>query len=146
MADTVTVNTVIDNGTHVVVHLTCISDGTGETGVKKVDIAAIAANVNGKQPAGLRLEQIRWCMQGFAYLKLGWDRTAAQNTLMTPNGSGYDDYRGLKHGVRDYAKLGGLVDPSEGNADNKGSILLTSVGAVAGATYDVTLWLAKANN
>lgn len=128
-----------------VVHLTNVSDGTGETNVKKVDIATLL-NYFGVKPSGLRIEQARWCIQGMTSVKLGWDRTAAQITAMLLAGSGYEDYRGQVSragdgGAPDYTKLGGLADPSAGNADGKGSILLTTTGAASGGTYDITLWL-----
>ncbi|HEY2851136.1 MAG TPA: hypothetical protein VGI97_14755 [Gemmatimonadaceae bacterium] len=149
MADTVTTITVFNGPTNIVVHLTNVSDGTGESAVKKVDIAALL-NYYKVQPAGLRIEQVRWAMQGFQNVKLGWDRTAAQITAMLLAGNGYDDLRGQRAGgvdaVKGFTKITGLVDPSEGNADAKGSILLTTVGAVSGATYDITLWLRKADN
>ena len=130
----------------VVVHLTNVSDGTGETNVKKVDIAALL-NYFGVKPSGIRIEQARWAIQGMTSVKLGWDRTAAQITAMLLTGSGYDDFRGMvakasgSGGAQDMIKLGGIADPSAGNADGKGSILLTTAGAVSGATYDITLWL-----
>jgi hypothetical protein len=146
MADTVTTNIVIDDATHTVVHLTCVSDGTGETAVNKINIATVAVNTNGKKPAGLRLRQIRWGMQGFTDVKLTWDRTAGANTAMVLSASGFTEYANLNQVVPDPQSIFGLQDPSEGNADGKGSILLTSVGAIAGATYDIDLYCTKAQN
>lgn len=135
----------------VVVHLTNVSDGTGETGVKKVDIAAIL-NYFGVKPNQLAIEQCRWAIQGMTSVKIGWDRTAAQNTAMLLSGSGYEDFRGMVSkangvgGAQDFVKLTGLQDPSAGNADGKGSILLTTTGAAANGTYDITLWLRCGTN
>ncbi|HEX7828647.1 MAG TPA: hypothetical protein VF787_03290 [Thermoanaerobaculia bacterium] len=150
MADTVTTTQIFPptggKASTVVVHLTGNSDGTGESGIKKVDIATIL-NYFGIQPSGLRIEQVRWAIQGYSFIQLGWDRTAAQNVAMLLSGSGYEDFRGMVSkasgvgGTQDNIKLGGKPDPSAGNADNKGSILLTSNGAISGATYDITLWL-----
>lgn len=129
----------------VVVHWTGSSDGTGESGVKKLDITTLL-NLLNKQPGGLRIEQIRWAIQGYTSILIAWDRTAGANTAMILAGSGYEDFRGMVSkasgvgGVSDLIKLGGLPDPSAGNADNKGSLLLTSNGAVSGATYDITVW------
>lgn len=130
----------------VVVHLTCNSDATGEVAVKKVDIGSVR-NYFGVKPTGLRIEQARWCIQGFTSVTLSWDRSAGANTAMILAASGYDDFRGTvgkasgSGGAQDMVKLGGIADPNAGNADGKGSILLTSAGAAAGATYDITLWL-----
>lgn len=152
MADTVTSITLIDAPTVIVVHFTNKSDGTGESAVKKVDIAAINKNYFNVKPAGLRIEQARWAIQGFTDVQILWDRTAQSYQAMILTGSGYEDFRGLVDkasgvgGVGDYAKIGGLADPSEGNADGKGSILITTDGATNGASYDITLWLRKAPN
>lgn len=130
----------------VIVRLTNLSDGTGETGVKKVDITTIK-NYYGKQPSGLRIESIRWAMQGFSAVELTWDRTAGANVAYLCSGSGYDDLSFATNpsgfgGAQDMYKLGGVPDPSAGNADNKGSILLTTKGTnAAGNTYDITLVL-----
>lgn len=153
MADAVTVNqffpTVVGQASpNVVVHLTNVSDGTGESGIKKVDITTVA-NYFGVQPAQLRIEQAWWGIQGFTAVIIAWDRTAGANTaLVLPAGVGADDFRGVNPGpsgsgagVTDFIKLGGIPDPSAGNADNKGSILLTTKGASATATYNITLWL-----
>lgn len=150
MADTVTTITLFPPSgafaSTVIVHLTNISDGTGETNVKKVDIAGLLNYFNVK-PSGLRLETVRWAIQGMTSVKLGWDRTAAQNTAMVlPGGTGYEDFRMMAgrrgiDGAQDMVKLGGLPDPSAGNADGKGSILLSTTGAVSGGSYDITLVL-----
>ena len=135
----------------VVVHLTNISDGTGESAVKKVDIATLQ-NYFGVKPNQLSIEQVRWAMQGITSVKLGWDRTAAQNTAMVLASAGYEDFRGMvgkasgAGGVQDFIKLAGLQDPSAGNADGKGSILLTTTGAAANGSYDITLWLRLGTN
>lgn len=152
MADAVTVNQYFPaagaSSPNVVVHLTNVSDGTGESGIKKVDIATIL-NYFGVKPSGLRIEQAWWGIQGFTSVIIAWDRTAGANTaLVLPTGVGADDFRGVNPGpsgtgggVSDFMKLGGIPDPSAGNADGKGSILLTTKGAAANATYNITLWL-----
>lgn len=149
MSDSVTTSQLFppvgNNSSVVVVHLTNKSDGTGESAVKKVDITTLK-NYSGSQPVGLRIAQCRWAIQSFTDVQLLWDRTAGSNLAMILSTSGYEDFRGISEGggpggVQDFVKLGGLPDPSEGNADNKGSILLTTDGAVNGGSYDITLWL-----
>ncbi len=150
MADAVTVTRLwpanLDQPSSVFVYnFTNISDSTGESNVKKVDIATLL-NYFGVKPNGLRIEQLRWAIQGMTYVKLGWDRTAGQNTAQVLAASGYEDYRGQVSragdgGVQDLTKLGGKADPSQGNADAKGSLMLSTVGAVNGGSYDITVWL-----
>lgn len=147
MANTIQTITVIDDAINTVVHLTGIFDGSGdETNVKKVDIAAILKNDFGIQPTDLKVEQVRWAVQGMSYVQLIWDRTATPKTAMLLCNSGYDDFRGLNRGTRNMQRLGGLVDPNAAAADGKGSILLSTIGSVTGGTYDITIWLAKNQN
>lgn len=152
MADAVTVAQIFPpsgaQASTVVVHMTNIGDGTGESAVKKVDIATIL-NYFGVKPSGLRIEQVWWAIQGYKSVTLTWDRTAGANTaLVLGTGTMEFDFRGLNAGydgagggVQDFVKLGGIPDPSAGNADGKGSILLTTNTNAAGNTYDITLWL-----
>lgn len=144
MADAVTTNTQLDDKYYTIVELTNICDGTGETSVKKVDIAAIAKNINGNQPSGLRIAKVSYTIQGFTSVIISWDRTAAANTALVL-GAGQMEFR-YDEGDPTFYKLSGLIDPSEGNADNKGSILLSTKGPSATATYQIFLRLQKNGN
>ena len=48
MADAVTSQTIIDTDKRAVIKLTNISDGTGESSVKKVDVSTLNANAQGE--------------------------------------------------------------------------------------------------
>lgn len=139
MADAVTSNVVAETATHYVVHLTCISDGTGETGVVKADKSAIAVASDGAEANSLDIEQVRWAVQGFTSVRLLWDHTT-DDVAMCLTGSGYEDFRGMG-AVNGLQNLPGLKDPR--STGGTGDILLTSVGAISGATYDITLILRK---
>lgn len=136
MADTVSTNTIINGGAtggskRAVVHLTGISDGTGESGVVKVDRSAMILPGTAIAPSKLHVASIRWNIQGYSYVKLAWDHTA-DDTICLLSGNGYDNYEAH----------GGLRDPNtSGDAVTGaiGDIILTSVGAASGATYDITL-------
>lgn len=141
MAIKTTVNIFLDSQTETHVLLTCLSDGSGaESGVKKVDITTLL-NYNGVQPAGLRIQRLYFCMNAFTTIVLAWDRTAAANQAVVLSGPGgwlkFDD------APPEFMQNAGLIDPSEGNADNKGSILLTSAGDANGAGYTILLVLKK---
>lgn len=127
MADDVTTNVIFNGRRRYATHLTCISDGTGETTVTKVDATALR-NTNGKAPGSLALTDISFNVEGFSYVVLLWSRTAGNEEMMVLKGRGSISYE----------KLGGLQDPNR-TASGTGSILLTSVGAVAGATYQIDL-------
>lgn len=135
MADAVTSVVVTESPERYVVHLTNISDGTGESAVVKADISTLLAEDAGV-PASLDIEEVRWCVQGMTYVKLLWGTTTPVVALLLAN-SGYEDFRG------DYitAAARGLKDPR--TATGERDILLTTVGAVSGGTYDITLKLRK---
>jgi hypothetical protein len=140
MADAVTSNIV--NGRDVLmVHLTNVSDGTGESAVVKVDKSAYVA-ADGAEPASLDIERVRWNIQGFTFIKLLWDHTT-DDTALVLSGSGYEDFRG-EDGPNGTTTPKGLPDPrSSGGA---GDILLTTQGAAANASYDITLWVRKSGD
>lgn len=141
--DTVTVTTLLDNEKFVGVHLTCISDGTGETLVKKVDISALAPNKSGNTPQTLDLIIARWAMQGIDSVRLFWDNVTNPDVLiMALSGNGFEDFRGPPGGVDNLLSAPPKRNPY-GATDTPGDILLTSAGAVANGTYDITLWFQK---
>ena len=140
MTDAVTTRVVVQTASELVVHLTNISDGTGETNVVKVDKSAYVA-ADGAEPAALDIEVARWAMQGFTYVKLSWD-AATDDTAVVLSGSGYEDFRSSD---LDYVPgNAALKDPR--SATHVGDLLLTTVGAVSGASYDITLVLRKASD
>jgi len=135
MADAVTTVVVTESPERRVVHLTNISDGTGESAVVKVDISALTAE-DGGVPSSLDIEQVRWSIQGFSSVRILWGTTSAVVALAL-SGSGYDDFRGDGY----TSAKRGLQDPR--TATGERDILLTTAGAVSGATYDITLHLRK---
>lgn len=127
MADTVTTNVMLGGGRRYVAQFTGISDGTGETNVIKVDISTLL-NTVGQTCTYTLFEEIQWDVQGFDYVKLAWDHTT-DDTAKLMAGRGSVSYR-------DY---GYLCDPR--SSGGTGDILLSSVGATSGATYDITIVL-----
>ncbi len=125
MTDTVQTN-VIHAGTRKhVIQLLNTSDGTGETAVVKVDKSTLA-NRWGAEPGDLALLEVTWNIQGFIAVNIEWDHTANDEMLVL-SGNGYKDFR--EYGV--------LVDPD--SSGGTGDVVLTTVGAAATATYDITL-------
>jgi len=108
------------------VQLTCLSDGTGETNVKKVDISEFRTT-EGIAPIGTIIDRIEYDVSGFNVL-LEWDRApAAEITRLIGAPSGIS-------GVIGYS----LVDPSDGT-DGTGDILITTTGATSGDGYRILL-------
>lgn len=115
-----------------VVHLANISDGTGETAVIKVVKASLLLDLGGNAaalvPTSIDIEWARWAVQGFSSVRLFWDHTT-DDLAMVLSGNGYEDFD----------QRGPLADPR--SAGGTGDILLTTAGALSGATYDITLGL-----
>lgn len=128
MADTVTTKVLSTGPRYSVVHLTNISDGTGESLVAKVDISTLLLS-NGLACTKTALKEAQWSIQGFTSVRLYWDHTTDDTLAVLGQGCGYFDF----------GELGNLPDPV--SAGGTGDILLTTGGATSGATYDITLVL-----
>ncbi|TXH48452.1 MAG: hypothetical protein E6Q97_24730 [Desulfurellales bacterium] len=125
MADTVD-NRVIRNGKYYVTRHINYSDGTGETGVVKVDLSAIT-RWDGRTPVYSKIDRIEFNIAGMS-VRLHWDHTTDDEIVVLPPGSG----------IIDVEADGGLVDPR--TTGDTGDILFTTVGAGAGDSYDITLY------
>ncbi len=141
MADAVTARVVLNTTYRYIVHLTNVSDGTGESAVIKADKSALVAP-DGSEPASLDIEWVRWNVQGFTSVRLLWDHDTDDAALVL-SGSGYDDFQG-RIDPTDYNEGASVKDPR--TAGGTGDILLTTAGNVSGATYDITLGLRKSSS
>lgn len=130
MADTVNSDVVVDGDRNYVIHLQNVSDGTGESAVKKVDISTLTFS-DGRTPTMLKLMEVQYAIQGFTYVQLLWDATTDDEIVTLPVGSGVLSFDGV----------GGLADPQ--TTGTTGDVFLTTAGAASGATYDITLVLKK---
>jgi len=126
MADTVDVQYIFKGTRRIKVKLTGISDGTGETGVIKVNISDLIGP-NGSAPTKTVVESIEANVQGFTSVKLYWDHTADDEIAVLGTGFSYFDW----------TDVGGFTDPA--SAGGTGDIELTSTGASATATYDIVV-------
>lgn len=129
MADAVTTTTVFNGSKKLVVHLTNVSDGTGESGVVKVDKSTFTGP-NGLEPTDFVFEKIEYDVSSMRVL-ITLDRTTDQ-TVAVLQGQGF----------LDWTKSGGLLKASTGDT---GDILLTTANHAAGDGYDITLYLRKKN-
>ena len=125
MADTVDSLVLQSKGKHHIVRLTNVSDGTGESDVVKVDVSTLT-NSNGVTVTRTRVKEIFWNIQGFTSVRLEWDATT-DDEIAVLSGSGYLDLH----------SVGGMLDPQ--STGFTGDILLTTAGAINGATYTILL-------
>lgn len=133
MADTVTSALVAQTKTHYAIHLTGISDGSGESNITKIDKSTLT-DFNGVEPAALDLDQIWWAVQGYASIVFKWQHTSDVTMVALPSGIGYLDFRcHAEMGIGLY-ESGGLKDSGTGST---GDVRLTSNGATATSTYDI---------
>jgi hypothetical protein len=130
MVDTVNVDVLQDGPRSYVVRLQNVSDGTGESAVKKVDASTLVgpAGKTGLAPTYFAAESIQYDVQGFGYVQLLFDATT-DDELATLSGQGYLEF--------DPA----FNDPK--STGTTGDILLTTSGASNGSSYDITLKLRK---
>lgn len=130
MADSVTSQVLVNGARNLVAKFTNESDGTGETGVKKLDATSATYAVNGQPPG------IHWAVWYIEYdiksmgLRILWDATSATDMLVL---GGF--------GTQDYKRFGGLYTPAVTGAT--GSILFTTVSAAIGSSYTVIFHMKK---
>ena len=88
MVDTVDSKVVFAGTRRRVVHLTNISDGTGEADVVKVDVSALTGP-DGTAPTYTVIEEIQWSINGFTSVRLEWDATTDDEIAILGTGNGY---------------------------------------------------------
>ena len=125
MADTVSTNTDADGSRRKIIQLLNFSDGTGESAVVKVDASADA------DADYYSIQEIKYDIGGFTSVDLEFDATTNTKIVEMPTGTGYYNL----------SINGGRVDPLA--TVYTGDIVLTTLGAAADATYDITISLIK---
>ncbi len=115
----------------VIVQFTSVSDGTGESAVKKFDLSEWTT-ANGLPAKRTVVEKIEYDAFGFTSIKLEWDRSPKQViAILSGNNSK------TLHGDR--------VDVDDGTSGT-GDILLTSSGGDSGDSYNITLTILLMEN
>ena len=131
MADAVTSQTIFDGDKKVIQKFTNISDGTGESEVKKVDVSALTTNGHGQTCTSVTIEKIWWQCVGMK-TRLFFDATSNAFIIeLGENQSGYHDY----------SSFGGLKNNAGSGVT--GEILFTTVGHSSADTYTITLEMRK---
>ena len=131
MADAVTSQTLFDGDKHVVMKFTNISDGTGESAVKKVDVSALESDINGNTCTSVAIEKIWWQCIGMK-VRMFFDATSDKFIIeLGENQSGYHDY----------SEFGGIKNNA--GSGKTGDIDFTTVGHSSADTYTITLKMRK---
>mgnify|MGYP001395533101 FL=1 len=136
MADAVTSQTLADGDKIAVIKLTNISDGTGESSVKKIDVSALAANSAGAACAHATINQI-WYDIGGMRVALEWNATS--NVVAAVLGG--SAAAGNVSGYMDFRSFGGIKNTLASGYD--GDIDLTTHGHTNHDHYTIVLEVAK---
>ena len=131
MADAVTSQTLVDNPKTAVLKFTNVSDGSGESAVKKVDVSALSANIDGSTCKRATLEKIWWQCNGMKF-KVLFD--ASTDDFCIELGEN-------KSGHHDYTSFGGLTNPASSGVT--GDIMFTTVGHSSADSYTIIMQVRK---
>lgn len=131
MADTVTSQTIQDGERKAVLKFTNISDGGGESAVKKVDVSALASNSSGTACTEVAVSKIWWQCVGMGVELLNDATTDTLIIGLSPD----------SNGMHDYSSFSGI--PNDSGSGKTGDIMFTTIGASSGDTYTVILELLK---
>jgi len=131
MANAVTSQTIQDGEKTAIVKFTNVSDGTGESAVKKVDVSALANNSAGQACTSVSVSRIYWATVGMS-VKLDFDATSNVLLVHLPADSTGDEYYDLFTGI-----------PNNAGSGVTGDIDLTTVGHSSGDAYMIILVLNK---
>jgi hypothetical protein len=127
MVDAVTSEYLFSGSRRKLLHLTNVSDGTGESGVVKIDVSAITFGFPPLAAQYVAIDMIEYDIQGMDSVRLYFDADTDDEAAILPAGAG----------VMDFAAYGGKVDPK--TTGYTGDVKLTTSGAVSGGTYDLRI-------
>lgn len=144
MSDAVTSQTLENGNQWFVAKFTNLSDGTGETGVVKLDPTSGASGANNMgvviqgqtlyPGVHLKIMEMKYTVSGMA-LQIDWKATSNSN-LWNLQGYGHFNFR----------QQGGLYVPQSAGAPitgANGQVLFTTLGAAPGSSYTVDIWCRK---
>ena len=137
MADAVTSQTLVDGDRTAVVKFTNISDGNGESSVKKVDVSALTANSHtGAACARVHITQVWYAISGMR-IDLEWDASSNVKALILGGGVALEPTMGHF----DFRSFGGIKNNAGGGIT--GDIDLTTLHHTNNDAYTIILELSK---
>ena len=132
MADAVTSQTIQDGARNLIMKFTNVSDGSGESAVKKVDVSALSSDpMTGKECTRVAISKIQFSTVGMS-VKVEFD--ASTNVLAAHLPADYAD-------ELDFTSFTGI--PNNAASGITGDIDLTTVGHSSGDAYTVVLTMVK---
>ena len=131
MADAVASQTIQDGERTAIMRFTNVSDGTGESAVKKVDVSALAANSAGQACTEVHIQRIYWMTVGMS-VKLEFDATSSVLLPHIPADATGDEY---------YDNFTAI--PNNAGSGKTGDIDFTTVGHSSGDSYMIILEMIK---
>ena len=131
MADTVTSQTIQDGERVAVLKFTNVSDGTGESAVKKVDVSALTTNSAGESCTSVSIARIYWACVGMR-VNIEFDASTNVLAMPLPADSTGDEYYDLFSGI-----------PNNAGSGVTGDIDFTTIGHSSGDAYSIILVLNK---
>ena len=131
MADTVTSQTIQDGERVAVLKFTNVSDGTGESAVKKVDVSALTTNSAGESCTSVSIARIYWACVGMR-VNIEFDATTNVLAIPLPADSTGDEYYDIFSGI-----------PNNAGSGVTGDIDFTTVSHSSGDAYSIILVLNK---
>ena len=130
MADAVTTQTIFEGDKTLVMKFTNISDGTGESGVIKVDVATLTA-YQGQPCVAVQIDKVYAMTHGME-VRLYWAATSPQLIMTIPqnvmNTHNYDEFGGIDNNA---------------GAGKTGNITFTTADASNGDMYTIILVMRK---
>lgn len=127
MADSVATQIISESGAHLIVKLTNVSDGTGESGVVKVDVSALTPAAN-----EVAIQRIDFATFGMG-ARLFWDASTPVHIWTIPQ----DDAGSICF------QKAGILLVNDAGAGKTGDIKITTFGHTLGDSYSIILHLRK---
>ena len=131
MADAVTSQTIQDGERTAILKFTNVSDGTGESAVKKVDVSALTKNSAGQTCTSVSVARIYWATVGMS-VKLEFNASTNVLLLGIPADSTGDEFYDLFSGI-----------PNNAGSGVTGDIDFTTTAHSSGDSYSIILVLNK---
>jgi hypothetical protein len=136
MADAVTSQTIEDGGKNLIVKITNISDGTGESAVAKIDVSALNSNpTTGAACSRVSIQRVWFSNIGMGF-KLFWKASSNQFIFEAP--ADFSDTWDFSMGNEGKSGI-----PNNAGTGVNGDLLLTTVNHTDGDTYSAIIWAHK---